>query len=148
MTDFVFTELVNDPLAQIESACLGPDANNKFGNNDVGKAVKLSTANNYILATAGDEIEGFVEAIEPQTYNSGFSYGTVRRNRRMICQVGTTEAGTVGPGDLVVADTQAALGTAGLPTVQTGTPTTFLWRCIRIISGTGASGDKVLIERV
>ena len=66
----------------------------------------------------------------------------------MTVEVGATEASTVVPGDLVVTDTQAALGTAGLPQVQSGAPTTFKWRCIRVITGTGATGDKVLIERI
>ena len=127
---------------------LGASAGAPFAQNDVGKIVKLSTANNYILATAGDEIEGFVSSVEPETFNSGFSFGGVQRSGRKVVEVGSTEAGTVTPGELVVTDTQAALGTAGYPQVQSGTPTSFLWRCIRIISGTGASGDKILIERI
>jgi len=148
MTVFNFTELVQDPLPQIESAALGADADNPFVEADVGKIVKIAASNNYILGTAGDEIEGFVKSIEPYTVNDGWSFGSVQRSGRMTVEVGATEASTVVPGDLVVCDTQAALGTAGLPQVQSGAPTTFLWRCIRVVTGTGASGDTVLIERV
>jgi len=148
MTVFNFTELVQDPLPQIESAALGADADNPFVEADVGKIVKIAASNNYILGTAGDEIEGFVKSIEPYTVNDGWSFGSVQRSGRMTVEVGATEASTVVPGDLVVCDTQAALGTAGLPQVQSGSPTTFLWRCIRVVTGTGVSGDTVLIERV
>jgi hypothetical protein len=148
MTVFNFTELVNDPLPQIESAALGPNSSTNFVENDVGKIVKVAAASNYVLATAGDEIEGFVKSVEPYTVNDGYSFGSVQRTGRFTAEVGSTETGTVVAGTLVVTDTQAALGTAGLPQVQSGTPTQFLWRCIRIVSGTGASGDKVLLERI
>lgn len=164
MTAFALTELVNDPLAQIESAALGVDASNPLVQNDVGKAVKRAANNNFVLCTENDEIEGFVSSIEPYTVNDGFSFGSVQLNRRMIVEVGANEAGTLAVGELVVADAQAALGTAanpmvkkGVPAAQSGTtpfaytertPNTFLWQVIRIVTGTGVTGDTVLIERI
>jgi len=163
MTSFVFTELV--PTDGVESAALGPNSSTKFADEDIGKAVKFGTANNFVLATNGDEIEGFVHSIQAYTVNSGFSFGSVQRKGRKLAAVGTNQGGSpMAVGDYVVADTQTALGTAGTPKVRTGTafsqsgttpfavtmptPAHALWKCVRIVSGTGVAGDSVLIERV
>ena len=148
MTIFQFTELVNDPLADVVTAALGASNSAKFSENDIGKGVKLSTANNYIPVVKDDEIEGVVVGLEPSTVNNGFSWGSVQKNRRLTAIVGVSEAGTAAVGELVVADTQIALNTAGILRVYPGTPTTHKWRIIRIVSGTGAAGDPVLIERI
>lgn len=149
MSTFVFTTLTNSPdSAQFESACLGVDASNKLTDNDIGKCVKIAANNNFVLTAAGDEIEGFLVATEPSTYNSGFAFGTVQRRGRREVKVGATEASTVVPGDLVVADIQTAIDTAGGAEVQSGAPSVHIWRCISVVTGTGASGDIVVIERV
>ena len=161
MTTFVFTETVPN---QLESAALGANSGGKFVSADLNKAVKLGTANNFVLATNGDEIDGFVKAIEPFTVNDGFSFGGVQREGRVSAVVGANQVSTMAVGDYVVADTQVALGTAGAAKVRTGTafaqsgttpfgvtnstPARALWRCIRIVSGTGAAGDPVILERV
>lgn len=148
MTDFVFTPLVNSPHADVVSAALGGNTTD-FGDIDVGQAVKLSTANNYVQVVAGDEIEGVVVAVDTITVNSGYSFGSVQKNMRMKAQVASDQAGNVTIGGLLVAGVPIALGTAGLyPQVKGGTPTSHLWRCIRILSGTGAAGDLILMERV
>jgi hypothetical protein len=147
MTTFVFTELVNAPMADIVSSALGANAGAKFSANDVGKLVKLGSANNYVLAADGDQIEGFVVAMMDNTVNDGFSFGSVQKNKRKYAKVGGTVALAVG--DRVVAGVQAALGTVdALPVVKAGTPAVHIWRVIRIVTGTGAVGDTVLIERV
>lgn len=149
MSSFVFSELTQSPeTMQTESACLGVDANNKLTDNDIGKAVKIAANNNFVLCATTNEIEGLLVATEPVTYNDGFAFGTVQRRGRALATVGANQVGTVAVGDLVVADTQAAIDTAGGLQVLGGAPTTFLWRVIRIVSGTGAAGDSVLIERV
>lgn len=150
MTVFHFTPLVNDPLARIESAALGADADNPMTDNDVGKAVTLAAGAgaNFILAAADAEIDGFVSNIMPDTVNGGWSWGGVQRSGRVKAQVGAGEAGTLIVGEYAVADTQTTLNTAGLAQVKQGTPSIHLWRCIRIITGTGATGDQVLLERV
>lgn len=119
MTSFVFTELV--PSQLIESAALGVDANGKFKTEDLGKPVKLAGSNNFVLAAADDEIEGFVNSVDPFNVNDGFSFGGVLRKGRKLAVVGANQSGTMAVGDLVVADTQVALGTAGSPKVKTGT---------------------------
>ena len=149
MSTFVFTTLTNNPdSAQYESACLGVDSANKLTDNDKGKCVKLAASNNYVLCATTDEIEGILVATEPTTYNSGFAFGTVQRRGRFEATVGANQVATCDVGSLVVADTQAAIDTAGGAQVLEGSPTTHLWRCIRIVSGTGVTGDTVLIERV
>lgn len=163
MPSFAFTELV--PTEGVESGCLGPNSSTKFADADLGKAIKFGTADNFVLATEGDEIDGFVYAIDAMTYNSGFSFGSVQRKGRKLAVVGANQGGTpMAVGDYVVADAQVALGTAGSPKVKTGvafaqsgttpfavtmpTPLHNLWRCIKIVSGTGVAGDTVLLERL
>jgi hypothetical protein len=150
MSAFVFTTLTQSPdAAQYESACLGAAANAKLTDNDVGKALKLAAANNYVLCATTNEIEAILVSVEPETYNAGFAFGTIQRRGRAIGKVGANQGGSaMAVGDLVTADTQAAVDTAGGLIVKTGTPATHKWRVIRIISGTGVAGDSVLIERV
>lgn len=145
MTTFAFTE--NVPFDTMISAALGASSGAKFADADVGKAVKLGTANNYVPVAAGNEIEGFVNSIEPFTVNDGFSFGGVKIEGRHTAKVGPAQVSTLNVGDYVVADTPVALGTAGYALVKAGSPTKNLWRCIRIVSGTGVAGDLVLLER-
>jgi hypothetical protein len=149
MTIFNYTLLVNDPLADIISTPLGADSSNKYVENDIGKGVKLNAAAvGYIPLAKDDEIEGVVVALSPETVNDGFSFGSVQKNRRAEAVVGASELGTVAVGELLVADTPIAQGTAGIIRVYPGAPTTHLWRCIAIVTGTGAAGDTILMERV
>lgn len=149
MTTFAFTELVNSPMADVVSACLGASAGAKLNDNDVGKPVKLGSAQNYVVCAAGDEIEGFVVAVEPATANDGFSFGSVIRNKRITAQVDAAQVGTLAIGEYVIAGASSALGTKDTyPKVKEGTPSTFKWRVISIKSGTGVAGDLVLLERV
>jgi len=165
MTTFVYGESVTDAIKDTISTALGASSSAPFGNNDIGKAVKRGTAQNYVLCADNDAIEGFVAAIEPSTVNAGFSFGSVQRRGRKIAQVGTGE--TVTLNGYVVAYTQTALGTAGYPQVAPKPavvvqvdatpapdeatipmPSPYNWQVIRIISGTGVAGDLVLLERV
>jgi hypothetical protein len=149
MTDFKFGVNVNSPAADIVSAALGDGSSEIWSSDDVNKAVKLGADSTYVALADGDEIEGFVTSVEPGTVNSGYSFGSVQRNKRVEAEVGATEAGTISIGDLVVADGAVAVnGTKGLTKVKTGSPTTHKWRVIAIVSGTGATGDKILLERV
>ena len=152
MTVFNYTLLVNDPLADVVSAALGVDADNGYVENDIGKGVKLAANNNYIPVATGNDIEGVVVALSPETVNDGFSFGSVQKNRRIEAIVGATVTTAVTPGELVVADVQTAQGTAGILRVFVGAPATHNWRCIRNITSAGAAGategDTVLLERV
>lgn len=136
------------PANEIITSALGTNSGAATSATDVGKAVKLSTANNHILATGGDEIDGFINSVEPVKVNGGYNLGGVLIEGRIEALVGANQGGTpMAVGDYVVADTQAAFGTAGVAKVKTGTPAHKFWRCIRIVSGTGVAGDTVLLER-
>jgi hypothetical protein len=166
MTAFAFQETV--PGDTNISSALGTGSGNTFSAAaDIGKAVVLAAANNHVLASAGNEIDGFVNSVEPFTVNGGYSFGAVKTKGRIKAVVGANQGATpMAAGDYVVADAQLALGTVGdnqqwanypgtapsTPTgptaqVNTGAPTKKLWRCISVISGTGAAGSVVLLER-
>lgn len=149
MTQFAFTELVNDPHADVVSAALGVDSSNKLNDEDRFKPVKMAAGANYVLCALGDEIEGFVVSTEANTVNDGFSFGSVIRNKRVVAQIATT---AVVFGDLVVSDAPAALGTAdAYPQVKKAVGTEaglYNWRVIQINTGTGAIGDLVLLEKI
>ena len=149
MSVFHFTLLVNDPPATVLTAALGADADNNFVEADVGKGVKMGTAQNYVPVAKDDDIEGVVSSVSAEaTVNDGFSLGGVQVDRRILAEVGVSELGTADVGELVVADTPIAQGTDGILQVYPGSPTNFKWRIIRIVSGTGAAGDTVLLEKV
>jgi hypothetical protein len=148
MSTFVYTELTQSPeTMQVESACLGVDADNGFDENDIGKCIKFGDDNNVVLAGDGDDIEGFLVSISPETYNDGFAFGSVQRRGRKLVQVEAGEAGTFAVGDEAVSGITVALNTDGLPQVVKAVGTVFKWRCIRLVTGTGVAGDTILIER-
>lgn len=151
MTAFTFTPLVNDPHADVITAALGVDANNKLNDNDIGKPVKLAANDNYVLCGDGDDIEGFLVSTEASTVNDGFALGSVKRNKRFKVQVEAGELGTAAVGTYVC---------AGIPAVAINVKQTWpqvilktlaadsaKWRVISIVSGTGVAGDLILIER-
>jgi len=165
MSTFTFNPKVNDPFADVVDAALGAASGDGWGSKEVGKAVKLGSANNYVLCADGDEIEGFVVAIEPNTVNEGFGFGAVQRNGRTQAKLAAGVSGAA-VGNYVVAGTQEAVGfqTAGnRPLVKPGTaaaqagltpfaftertPNTFMWRIVRLLTN-GNAGSIVVIERV
>lgn len=149
MGSFVLTTLTQSPeTMQVESACLGVDASNPLADADVNKALILAANNNYVLCATGEEIQGFLTSMSPETYNDGFAFGSFQRRGRIEVDVAAAEGGTIAIGDLVVSGIPIARGTKGDAQVIAGTPTEYLWRCIRHISGTGVAGDRLLIERV
>jgi hypothetical protein len=141
MAKFRFTETV--PQGTVLAAKLGADSDNPLSDADVGKAVKLDASDNYVLADAGDEIEGFLLSVEPATQD-GFSFGSVQKGGRKAITID----GTLAVGDLVVVGTVVARGIAltGPVKVKKGTaasqlatgtyaytertPNTHLWRLI------------------
>lgn len=120
---------------------------------EVGKGVILAAAS-YVAASKDDEIEGIVNSVEPNTVNTGFSWGGIQTKGRFIAILGASQDTTAAPGDALVNDTPIADGTAGTIQVygtgSTGFPAgpfLFNWRIIRLIDG-GDTGDQVLIERI
>ena len=132
----------------LDSVALGTAGQAWTAAAEAGKVVKLAAADNYVPVSDADDIEGIVRTVEPGTVNSGFCYGSIQTGGRALAVVG---AGTVAVGAFVVAGTQAALGTANTdnkPVVKAGAGVAFKWRCVSIVTGTGAVGDTIVIERV
>ena len=122
-----------DPYRPARTELIGTSSGDA-SSTDVGKAVKLS-GEGVVLATDGDEIYGFIESVNAGTHN-GYSVGGV------LCDVGSqayaTDAGVgtssaLSVGDLAVASTQTALGTA--IAASTGTP-------VKVAAGSEAGKHK------
>ena len=139
------------PHADRIEASFGAAAGEGWGSKDLGKAVKMAgNGSAYALCADGDMIEGFVDSVEVVTVNDGFPFGTVNRSHRHEVKVGS---GTISVLDFVVAATQDAPGVEGIAKVKAATldganVNSFKWRCISIVTGTGAVGDIVVVEKV
>lgn len=148
MTAFAFRETV--PAPSMLTSALGTGGVNIWTDKELGKAVKLSATDDstMVLATEDDEIFGFVGAIAIGTVNDGFSHGSVQIGGWREAQVGANQGVTaMAVGDFVVADDQVAFGTAGYPKVKTAAGRS-CWRVMRVLSGTGVAGDKVLLMEI
>lgn len=116
---FRMTELIR-PYVAAQTARLGPGTGsaNFFTDADIGKFVKFVGESRYDLCAAGDEIEGFVESMQPASLD-GYSIGGVRRafpgERKEVLLDGlqaTPGTGAIAVGDYVVTGTVVARGTA------------------------------------
>lgn len=123
---------------------------------ELGKPVKLAGDSQYNLCAAGDQIEGFIRAVETWTADD-FSIGSVQYEGRVKVTLDGLQAtpgtGAIAVGDYVVAGTAVAKGTSlgsAYPkvckaTIQTGMY--FAWRVVSL-DGTTAVGQTATIERV
>ncbi|MBI0182049.1 hypothetical protein H3V11_08870 [Snodgrassella sp. W8158] len=112
----------------------------KFTNEDHNKAVKRTDSTAMQLCEEGDEIEGFVESVEPGTQD-GYSYGTCVRYASLVRMFVTGQDLKIG--DYVVCGAQTAPGVAngnddfplnsyGTTVVKKGSPVNFKWRVIAL----------------
>lgn len=143
LTDVSHMGIITDALG---------DNTGEYDDTELGKGVVIGAAA-YVAAAKADEIEGIVNTVEPGTRNGGYSWGGIQTTGRAMAVVGASQTGAVAVGATVINDTPIADGTAGLIRVfSAGTgfvaPAQFIWRVIRIVSGTGVAGDSVMIERV
>ena len=122
---------------------------------EIGKPVKLIGDSLYNLTAVGDQIEGFITAVEGYTADD-FSIGSVNsQGRKRVTLAGlqaTPGTGTCAVGAYVFTGTVVAKGTAlTVPpkvckaTTQTGMY--FAWRIVSL-EGSGAVGQYAVIERV
>lgn len=158
MAKFMFTELV-DLTKQITARLgAGTGASNNLTDAEVGKFVKLVGESRYDAVSIGNDIEGRISALNVATQD-GYTIGTVQQNGRFEVTFDGTQAagtGTIAIGDIVVAGTPAAKGTAlvfGAPAkVRKATDATTVvhkWRVVSLgAAGTGAVGTVGLIERI
>lgn len=122
---------------------------------EIGKPVKLIGDSLYNLTAVGDQIEGFITAVEGYTADD-FSIGSVNsQGRKRVTLDGlqaTPGTGTCAVGDYVVTGTVVAKGTALTvsPKVCKATTQTGMYFAWRIVSleGSGAVGQYAVIERV
>lgn len=145
-----FEERIDMRLMDTTQAALGAAAGEAWTVKEVGKLVTLeagSTDDNYKLAAADDDIQGFVSSVEAHTVNSGFSFGVVQKNGRLRA-VNANASAALAVGDYVIAAAQTAVGTAGLAKVKAGAGSVFKWRVLSLMGGSGAVGATVLIEKV
>lgn len=138
-------EVTLEQSATRVTARIADSKGNDLNDNDVGKLVKLVGDSQYGLCAKGNEIEGFLQAVENPAKYDGFVLGTVQTDKRFKAIL----EDRVAVGGLVVAGTPAARNTAdGLPKVQAGVPTKFMWRVVAITKGTGDAGSEVTVERM
>ena len=88
MTQHYFTENVPGGLVTIVRAAIGTQAEG-ITDVDIGKAVKMSDAQNYVLTADGDNIEGVINSIEAWTVNEGYAFGGVQTGCRFVATVVT-----------------------------------------------------------
>lgn len=147
-----------DQLARIVTARVadGTGTANQLNDVDTGKFVKLVGDSQYGLCAVGNDIEGVLETANEMGTQDGFNIGSVRYTGRATVTLdglqGTPGTGTIAVGDVVVAGTVVARGTAigGYPKVcKATTPANvvFKWRVVALY-GTGAVGQTALIERI
>lgn len=123
---------------------------------ELKKTVKLVGDSQYNLCAAGDQIEGFIRAVETWTADD-FSIGSVQYEGRVKVTLDGLQAtpgtGVIAVGDYVVAGTAVAKGTSlgtAYPKVCKATAQTgmyFAWRVVSL-DGTTAVGQTATIERV
>jgi hypothetical protein len=115
MAKFKMGPLVTD--GDVFTARLGAtaDAAGRFADTETGKFVKLAGDSRFVLASAGDKIEGVVVAVEKATLD-GYSIGAVQSQGRLAVVLDGLEAtpgtGAIAIGDYVVVGTVVAKDTA------------------------------------
>jgi hypothetical protein len=124
---------------------------------EVGKLVKLAGESRYDLTAVGNDIEGLIYAVELAPQN-GFTIGSVLQSGRAHVTFDGLQAtpgtGVVAIGDIVVAGTVTAKGTAltDYPKVCKATTAADVvqkWRVVSLgAAGTGAVGTNGVIERI
>lgn len=161
MPKFLMTELVPSRAPLTARLGGGTGSAEHFSDEEVGKAVKLVGDSRYDHCIAGDNIEGFINSVEPATLDD-YSLGSVQvGDRKVVTADGlevTPGTGTIAVGDYVNAGTMVAKDTAltdAAPQKVTkattqanvsGSP--FAWRVVSLGTvGTGAVGTLILIEK-
>lgn len=135
----------------------GTGSSNNLSDLDNGKLVKLVAESRYDLAAAGDSIEGVITSVESAT-SGGYSIGGVLEEGIMWVTADGLQAtpgtGAIAIGDLVVASTATAKGTALTSYPKVGKATSqavqkFMWRVVSLgTAGTGAVGTDIVISYI
>lgn len=110
----------------------------RFSDNDRNKAVKRTASGAMLLCEDGDDIEGFVDSLEPATVD-GLSHGVCVMHAPQVRMYVTGEG--LNFGDYVVSGAQTGPGKSnlrlnhrlnqyGTTVVKKGNPVNFKWRVI------------------
>jgi hypothetical protein len=114
--------------------------------NDIGKPVKISATDTVALCADGDQIYGFIAAVNPQTADGYPVVSVLVSGRCWVILSGASAIGTVVEAAANTAAGVAKAGSFGLVSTHTiVTATKKLWE---VVSGTGADGATVLIEKL
>lgn len=146
------------------SAKLGTGTVANSGNlndNDIGKPLKLLAAGRYGLCSDGDQIDGWLVAVDPETVD-GYAFGTVQIGGRVYAQLSgastfgyvveaaANEARTVADasGYGQVSSSAAYAGVGGTAVDTTAELLPYIYRKQwRIISGAVTDDAIVLLEK-
>lgn len=160
MPKFIMTELVDRAKVITARLGAGSGAANNIDDKEVGKLVKLVAESRYDLCAVGNDIEGRISSVNTATqdaFSIGGVEGKVPGDRMTVTfdgLQGTPGTGTIAIGDIVVAGTPVAKGTALTAPAKVCKATNAAtvvqkWRVISLGSaGTGAVGTTGLIERI
>ncbi|HHL34162.1 MAG TPA: hypothetical protein ENJ30_07340 [Desulfobulbaceae bacterium] len=124
------------------------DNTGQYSDKDIGKAMKQNAAGYLEQCASGDEIYGFVTAVEPAT-EDGHSIGSVSCDVNKEAYA-VDEVGGLTRGARVVAGTPTALGTAtpdgGNVIAASAATAVHAWIVVETYGG--AAGDRVLLRKV
>jgi hypothetical protein len=112
---------------------------------DIGKPVKISATDEVALCADGDQIYGFISSVEPATADGKKVVGVLVDGRAWVILSGASAVGTIVEAAANTAAGTAKAGAFGL--VSTHTKVAATVKCWLVISGTGADGATVLIEK-
>ena len=121
----------------------------EFSQNDIGKPVKISGDSN-VLCASGDEVYGFIVSVSVATVGGVGTGSLANRKGQMASAI--DEAGSLVPGNFVVAGTAFALGTnptttGGNSNVIAGIPTAAsINRWVVKSVSAAAAGATVVLE--
>jgi hypothetical protein len=135
----------------------GNTTNDQVTTAEIGKPCRLVAESRYNLSAVGEEIEAFVAAVELAPQN-GYSIASVaddgKTNVTFDGLQATPGTGVIAIGDIVVAGTAVAKGTAltAYPKVckaTTAANVVHKWRVVSLgTAGTGAVGTTGVIARI
>lgn len=158
---WTFAPLAGD-INYVISAKLGTNTvanSGHLNDNDIGKPVKLLAAGRYGLCSDGDNIDGFLVGVDPETVD-GYSFGSVQIGGRYYAQLegGSTfgyvvEAATMAARTVVEPSGYGQVSSSAIYTTLDATSTGdeaipfILAKKWRIIAGAVADDSIVLLEK-
>lgn len=158
MATWTFAPLAGD-INHVISAKLGASTSAKLTDNDIGKPLKLLAAGRYGLCSDGDNIDGWLVSVDPETVD-GYAFGSVQIGGRVYAQLEgastfgyVVEAGTTAAYNTAEASGYGQVSSSAIYTTLDATSTGdeaipfILAKKWRIISGAVTDDAIVLLEK-